>query len=154
MTLDYDNLTLPQILGVVLRDDIRLPHSQTIAQIFYEKTVEKFLACTERERRDITRSDPEFMAIIRDAIIQRCGFKNEQEAYEKEIEIPKIPRIKRGNEYIWSPLGDPQKPEAQEMQEINKKLDCLTTFVLKKFREFYPHDYAKSFSDSKLLMLY
>lgn len=90
------------------------------------------------------------MAIIRDTIIGECGFNNELEAFGKQVEIPEIPRIKRGNEIVWSHIADPQEPITEEVPDIVKKLHRLTKIVLQKTQEFYPDDYARSFSHPKL----
>jgi hypothetical protein len=150
MRFEFNDLTLAEILYVILPDNIHLPHSQIFARTLYEKTVQKFLASSENERRLINRSDPEFMAIIRDIIIGECGFNNELEAFGKEVEIPEIPRIKRGNEIVWSHIADPQEPITEEVPDIVKKLHRLTKIVLQKIQEFYPDDYARSFSHPKL----
>ena len=36
----------------------------------------KFMTCSEQERRQITRSDAEFMYLVGLTIARRCGFKD------------------------------------------------------------------------------
>ena len=58
-----------------------LPHDSEMAKILFNKTMEKFLSCSEEERRKITRSDPEFVQIVKDVIISRSGFRDELGAF-------------------------------------------------------------------------
>lgn len=153
--MDYfNNITLLHFLPYLLTDNARLSHSQAFARALYEKLVQLFLACTEKEKRTIARSDAEFMAIIKSAIIERSGFRNEQEAFGKEILLPKIPRIKRGNELVWSSLGDPEEPIRPEIQPLIKKLQPLTSLVMQKILDFYPDAYAKSFPNPEETMTF
>lgn len=115
-----DNLTLMDFLAMLLEgsrpdeygaititQQIDLPHDSEMAKILFRKTVEKFLSCSEDERRKITRSDPEFVQIVKDVIINRSGFRDEIEAFGVEIPLS-VPRLKRGKELFWHPSGEPE----------------------------------------------
>lgn len=142
---DFEDATLLDILRLIVGSNSRLHLTQQTAFRVYNITVKKFLSCTQKERRCITRSDPEFMAIIRDTIIERGNFKNQQEAYGKVIQITDIPRMKRGNELMWSSLGDPEPQLTDKEMELLKKLTRVTKAVLRKMDQYYPNDCAKSF---------
>jgi hypothetical protein len=103
----------------------------------------KFNSCTEVERRKITRSDAEFMYLMGYVIVRRCGFKNLEEAFEIDESRINIPRIKRGNELMWSAKGDPEPEVSDEDQIFNSKINELARIIIDKLYELYPDLYAK-----------
>jgi hypothetical protein len=150
-----DNLTLMDCLSILLggsRPDEHgaikitqhtdLPHDSVMAKILFKKTIEKYLSCSEDERRKITRSDPEFEQIVKDVIITRSGFKDEIEAFGTEIPLS-VPRLKRGKELFWHPSGEPEPEISPKNREMFVKFEGLTRMVLHKVEELYPDLYIK-----------
>jgi hypothetical protein len=150
---NFRNMTLHDALGMIIPDDARFPKDQRIAKLLFLAIMAKFNSCTEAEKRDTTRSDAEFMLIMKETIMKRCGFKNEIDAYgedwENVIKIPEIPIIKRGNELIWSPVADPEEHPAEsdpELDDVMKKLKGLGSMVCEILAEYYPTEYSKTFA--------
>ena len=144
-------MTLLQALGMIIPDDVRLPKDKRIARLMFFAIMKKFNSFTEAERRSITRSDAEFMLIMKETIMKRCGFKNEIDAYgdEEDIKIPEIPIIKRRNELFWHPDADPEEnpqPPDAEMDEIVEKLEEINSMIYRTASEYYPTEYSKTFA--------
>ena len=119
-----------------------LPHDPRMAKILFGKTMEKFFSCNEDERRKITRSDQEFIQIVKDVIISRSGFRNEIEAFGAEIPTT-VPKIKRGKELLWHPSGEPEPEISSNDRELFSKFEGLTHIVLQKVEELYPGLYIR-----------
>jgi hypothetical protein len=68
----------PDKLGAVDNEQITadFPHDKEFAARLLTMIHQKYQACTEEERRKITRSDAEFTYIVGNAIALRCGFKD------------------------------------------------------------------------------
>jgi hypothetical protein len=150
-----DNLTLMDCLAMLLqgsRPDEHgavkippypdLPHDPRMTKILFRKTMEKFFSCNEDERRKITRSDQEFIQLVKDVIISRSGFRNEIETFGAEIPTT-VPKIKRGKELLWHPSGEPEPEISSNDRELFSKFAGLTHIVLQKVEELYPGLYAK-----------
>ena len=145
----FRNLTLPEVLAVIIPDDVRLPKSQKFARALYFQIIAKFQSCTKKEKRNITRSDPEFMLILMETIMKRCGFKNEMDAYGETIKIPEIPIIKRKNELLWHPVADPEEnpqPPDEELDFVIGMLSDLNKLVMKATKEYYPYEYSRTYA--------
>jgi hypothetical protein len=145
-----DNLTLMDCLSMLLQGSksdehgaikitrcTDLPHDSEMAKILFKKTIEKFLSCSEDERRKITRSDPEFVQIVKDVIITRSGFKDEIEAFGTEIPLS-VPRLKRGKELFRHTSGEPEPEISPKNREMAVKFEGLARIVLQKVEELYP----------------
>ena len=148
---NFTDMTLHEALGMIIPDDVKLPKDKRIARLMFFAIMKKFDSCTEAERRDTTRSDAEFMLIVKETIMKRCGFKNEIDAYGEDfIEIPEIPIIKRGNELFWHPDADPEErpqgPDAEIIDEVGEKLKAINSIIFRAVSEYYPNEYSKTFA--------
>jgi hypothetical protein len=112
------------------------PHDQEVASQLLYQIMTKFNSCTEVERRKITRSDAEFMYLMGYVIARRCGFKNLEEAFDIDESRINIPRIKRGNELMWSGKGDPEPEVSDEDQMFNSKINELAHIIIDKLYEY------------------
>jgi hypothetical protein len=97
------------------------PHDTRFAYTVVDSIREKYEACTEREKREITRSDIEFIYIIMSAVALRCGFKNIKDCFDIDESTLNIPKIPRGKELFWSELGDPD-PEVSGLANIHEEI--------------------------------
>jgi hypothetical protein len=154
---DLDNLTLhdelysllygltPDKQGRIDNEQITadFPHDKEFASLLLVKIQEKFDACTEEERRKITRSDAEFIYLVGTAIALRCGFKDIREAFGIDESKLQIPKKRRGKELFWSAIGDPDPILSPEDQAFNSKMHELIREIVIKFRELYPELHAK-----------
>jgi hypothetical protein len=87
------NKTIIDDLGVLIGDNIHdsavsynnivadFPHDKELASKLLYQTYEKFMSCTEKERRQIVRSDAEFLYTIGEIIARRSGFRGIEEAF-------------------------------------------------------------------------
>ena len=162
-----DNLTLMDYLVMLLKGSspdengaisitqhADLPHDSEMAKVLFNKTMEKFFSCSEAERRKITRSDPEFVQLVKDVITSRSGFKNELEAFGTEIPLS-VPRLKRGKELFWHPSGELEAEISSENRELSVKFESLTGKVLQKVEKIYPDLYIKlrEYYDDEVTMI-
>ena len=116
------------------------PHDKEFASKLLYQTYEKFMSCTENERRQIMRSDAEFLYTIGEIIARRSGFRSIEEAFDVDTTRLNIPKIPRGKEMFWNDIGDPE----HEIDKILKsKMDSLVSDILTKFYELYPDLYSK-----------
>jgi hypothetical protein len=115
------------------------------------------MQCTEKERRDIIRSDIEFIYIMKQHIILRLRLNTDKEGrIPEELErqiygehwiptpLKDIPKIPRGKELIWSNVGD---PIPQQTKNEKKRTEILNEVILKVWDNvevLYPEIYAKS----------
>ena len=118
------------------------PHSREFASCILVNIMEKFDACTEKERRKITRSDAEFAYIVGSAIALRCGFNNIEEAFDIVVSKLNIPKMKRGKERFWNEIGDPDPEMTPEDEVFHSKMNELINEIVIKFSELYPRLYA------------
>lgn len=119
------------------------PQDKRFAGHLFVMIYEKYQACTEEERRSITRSDAEFYYIIGTAIALRCGFKDIQDAFGIDVSRLDIPKINRGKELFWSALGDPDPIISPRDQALCSKMYELMDEIIVNFSELYPDLYAK-----------
>jgi hypothetical protein len=129
--------------GRISQDQIPadLPHDARVARNMIKEVHMKFMACTEKERRTITRSDPEFLYLMMRAISKRCGFDTLLEAFGIDETTINIPRIKRGNELFWCELGDPEPELTEEDIMFQNKMSSLMSTIIKRLHKLYPDLY-------------
>jgi hypothetical protein len=154
---ELENLTLYDALHSILYDldpdkqgaiddkqiTADFPQDKELAGHLLVIIYEKYQACTEEERRSITRSDAEFYYIVGTAIALRCGFKDIQDAFGIDTSRLDIPKIKRSKELFWSALGDPDPIISPRDQAFRSKMHELMGEIIANFSELYPDLYAK-----------
>ena len=119
------------------------PHDTRFAYTVVDSKREKYEACTEREKREITRSDIEFIYIIMSAVALRCGFKNIKDCFDIDESTLNIPKIPRGKELFWSELGDPDPEVSEEDKMLHSKIEELVSEIVNAFHDLYPEMYSK-----------
>jgi hypothetical protein len=162
--ISYKDITLMQMLNVLISEE-RLPlvykngagratiPPEKIAQGLFRTIYQKFMQCSESERRSIARSDVEFIHMMKQHIILKMQFVEkgepiteqlEQEIF-KEIWMPTtdIPKIPRGNELLWSAEGDVEPELTEEQKESNKRITEVFYLVWDSIHELYPIEHAK-----------
>jgi len=166
---EMENVTLYDALGLILYDlkpdkqgvvdneqiPTDFPHDKEFAARLVVIIHQKFMACTEEERRTITRSDTEFVYLISNAVAMRCGFKDMEDAFGMKASSLDIPKIKRGKELFWTPLGDPDPQEETVDETLKIKTHDLIEEIIANFNELYPGLYAKlkdNYSGSRMVL--
>ena len=126
------------------------PTHEQMAQGFYLLVMEKFNACSDAEKRNIVRSDAEFKVMMQAHIAKLFGFLDEQGHFSKELkEIyadyyvdEEVPRIARGNEMLWSELGDPKPQRTDKQKKAARVFNEVVLEVWDAVEELYPKEYA------------
>jgi hypothetical protein len=170
-SIDFKDLNLPEILFFLMSEsfspaEIRrelwaIPKGSNMSTRDLARTMlgtmcVKYMQCSEKERRSIARSDIEFIYMMKHLIIQKFQLINKNEEITDELEreiyldiwistpILDIPKIPRGNELLWSSVGDPiVEKTAQERERETELLNVLYA-VWDSVHELYPHEYAKA----------
>jgi hypothetical protein len=171
---DYKDLSLIELLGFLMSNEfsptkvcreVRVTPGgkdmsmRQIARSMFGVIYEKFMQCSEKERRSIARSDMEFIYIMKTLVIQKMQLvvdKNEMitEELEREIyqdiwiptPISDIPKIPRGGELFWAPVADPIVAKELTVQEKERdtKISNVLYAVWDNVHELYPNEYAKT----------
>jgi len=163
---DFINLNLPEILSYLMSEtfspaemsrEVRAypegsnMSTRDMARTMFGTIYEKFMQCSEKERRSIARSDIEFVFIMKHLVALKFQLINKNEEITDELEreiyqriwistpVSDIPKIPRGNELLWSQVGDPVVEPTEPEKEILNVLYAVWDGV----RELYPHEYTK-----------
>ena len=121
------------------------PHEKIVAKGMYLDVGTKFMACSEQERRQITRSDAEFMYLAGLTLARRCGFKDMYEAFDidETTLVKNIPKIERGNELLWHEIGDPEPEVTPEDKIMYNKMYKVVSMILTNLKNLYPDLYEQ-----------
>jgi hypothetical protein len=129
--------------------------TRVVAWSMFGVLYEKFMQCSEKERRSIARSDIEFIYIAKTLAIQKVLHMSnkaitedlEREVYQNiwiSTPLSDIPKIPRGNELIWSDAGDPIKEQTPKDKKRSKKIATVVYAIWDNVQELYPEEYAKA----------
>lgn len=125
------------------------PTDEQLAQTTYMLVMSKYDACSEKEKRDIVRSDIEFKVMMQHHIAKLHGFVGEDGHYKKDLKDifgehyvnEPVPRIPRGNEMLWSDLGDPEPPLSNKQKRANKAFGEVIILVWDSVEKLYPQEF-------------
>jgi hypothetical protein len=148
-SMDFKDLNLPVILNFLMsesfspaemRREVRATpngsnmSTRDVARMMFGTIYVKFVQCSEKERRSIARSDIEFIYMMKHLVIQKFQLINKKEEVTAEIEqeiyqnnwistpLSDIPKITRGNELLWSPVGDPMVERTAQEKERDTEI--------------------------------
>jgi hypothetical protein len=133
------------------------PTREQIAQGIFVSIHDTFMKCTEAERRNIARSDIEFIYLMKQHIAKRLGFGDEEGIIDHDLEqqiykehwIPtphsEIPKIPRGKELFWSTAGDPIPQRTSQEKKRDEIVHEVMSEVWDNVEELYPEEYSKSY---------